>query len=175
MSEERVLLGVFGAAHGVRGEVRVKSYTADPSAIASYRPLNGEDGEAIDIVSARPLKDDMLVVRVKGVGDRSAAERLNGRRIYAPRAALGAVEEDEFFHADLIGLVAETADGEALGRVTGVYDFGAGDLLEVAPERGAPRLFPFTKAVVPRVDLAGGRVVIEPPPEVEAGDGRNAG
>lgn len=163
-----VQLGVFGAAHGVRGEVRVKSYTQEPAAIATYGPLTGSDGASYELVSVRPQKD-MLVARVRGISDRNAAERLVNIRLLAPRSVLGEIEdEDEFFHADLIGLPALTPTGEALGRIVAVHDFGAGDLLEVAPEVGRSVYYPFTKAVVPIVDIKGGRVVIDPP--VETGD-----
>jgi 16S rRNA processing protein RimM len=171
MSGRLVALGVFGAPHGVRGEVRLKSFTAEPMAIAGFRPLLAVDGRRFDIAAARPLKDDMLVVKVDGVADRDAAARLTNLTLHVPREALGqAGEEDEFFHADLVGLAAETADGEALGRVVALLDFGAGDLIEIAPAGGGPsRLYPFTKAVVPLVDLAGGRLVLVPPIETEAG------
>ena len=161
-------MGVFGAAHGIRGEIRLKSYTGDPMAIAAYGPLTSEDGRRFEIASARLLKDDMLVVRVKGVGDRDAAERLTNIRLFAPRTVLGAAEDGEFFHADLVGLEAVTAEGTRLGTVTGLYDFGAGDLLEVMPDGGGkPVLYPFTKVVVPVVDVAAGRIVLAPPAEIE--------
>jgi 16S rRNA processing protein RimM len=165
-----VLLGVFGAAHGVRGEVRLKSYTADPAAIASYGPLTNEAGRVFELLAVRPLRDDMLVARVKGISDRTQAEALTNVRLYVPRARLGqaAEDEDEFFHADLIGLKAETADGAPFGIVTALLDFGAGDLLEIQPAAGGPSvLLPFTKAVVPVVDVPGGRVVVAPPAEIE--------
>jgi 16S rRNA processing protein RimM len=167
MKSRPVLLGVFGAAHGVKGELRLKSYTADPLAIASYAPLTGEDGRAIVIRSARPLKGDMLVVSIDGVSDRGAAEALTNRHVYAPREALGtAGEEDEFFHADLIGLAAVTAEGSPFGRVVAVHEFGAGDILEIAPEGGGPALLlPFSKAVVPTIDVAAGHLVVLPPAE----------
>jgi len=175
MSPRRVLLGVFGAAHGVKGEVRLKSYTADPLAIATYGPLTDEDGRSIDIRSARPLKGDMLVVSLKGVGDRTAAEALTNRQIYAPRDALGAADEqDEFFHADLIGLAAVTTDGAAFGLVLAIHAFGASDILEIAPEGGGPtRLLPFTKAVIPSVDLTAGRIVVVPPTEIGEAEPRD--
>lgn len=163
-----VQLGVFGAAHGVRGEVRLKSYTQDPAAIATYGPLTGSDGVTYELVTVRPQKD-MLVARVRGISDRNAAERLVNIRLLAPRAVLGEAEdEDEFFHADLIGLAAETPAGDPLGRVVALHDFGAGDLLEVALESGRTVYYPFTKAAVPVVDIKGGRIVIEPP--VETGE-----
>ena len=175
MSDRLVLLGVFGAAHGVRGEVRLKSYTADPLAIASYGLLTGEDGRPVEIRGARLLKGDMLVVSVKGVGDRNAAEALTNQRLYAPRGALGvAEEEDEFFHADLIGLGAVTVEGAPFGRVVAMHAFGAGDILEIAPEDGGPTLLlPFTKAVVPEIDLVQGRLVVVPPGETGEAEGRD--
>ncbi|MFN8830583.1 MAG: ribosome maturation factor RimM [Labrys sp. (in: a-proteobacteria)] len=162
-----VLLGVFGAPHGVRGEIRLKSYTADPLAITDYGPLTGSDGRSYTLTAARPQKD-MLIVRVAGIGDRTAAERLVNIRLSAPRERLGTVDEDEdeFFHADLVGLLARTPDGTLLGRVIAIPNFGAGDLLEVAPETGRSLLFPFTKAVVPVIDIAGGALTVVPPVEV---------
>lgn len=165
-----VLLGVFGAAHGVRGEVRLKSHTGDPAAIAGYGPLRTEAGRVFELVSVRPLKDDMLVARVKGISDRTAAEALTNLRLHVERAVLGEAdaEEDEFFHADLIGLTAETADGNAFGTVLALFDFGAGGLLEIKPSDGGRSLFlPFTKAAVPVVDVRGGRLVVVPPAEIE--------
>jgi 16S rRNA processing protein RimM len=166
MSGLPILLGVFGAAHGVRGELRLKSYTADPMAIARYGPLTAEDGRVFELRAARPYKADMLIVSVKGVDDRDAAERLVNLELHAPRQALGSTGEDEFFHADLIGLTAVAEDGASIGRVVALHDFGAGDILEVAPGGGgATRYYPFTKAVVPRIDLGAGRLVLVPPAE----------
>jgi len=175
MSAKLVLLGVFGAAHGVKGELRLKSFTADPLAIASYRPLTGEGGRPIELRAARRLKADMLVVSVKGISDRTAAEALTNQRLYAPREALAKVEEeDTFLHADLIGLAAVSAEDALLGRVVAIHDFGAGDILEIAPEGGGPtRLLPFTKAVVPSVDVAAGRLVVVPPTEVDEAEHRD--
>jgi 16S rRNA processing protein RimM len=161
-----VQIGVIGAAHGVRGELRVKSFTQDPASIASYGTLTSADGaRAFRIVSLRPLKDDMVVARFDGVGSREAAEALTGVGLFASRDALPPTEaEDDFYHADLIGLRAERLDGTLLGEVTAVQNFGADDLIEVrlAGERRAV-LLPFTKSVVPVVDVAGGRVVVDPP------------
>lgn len=175
-----VLLGVFGAPHGVRGEARLKSYTADPLAIADYGPLTGSDGRTYTLTSARQQKD-MLIVRVAGINDRTAAERLVNIRLSAPRHVLGPVDEekDEYFHADLVGLMACLQDGTPIGRVIAIPNFGAGDLVEVAPETGRSLLFPFTKAVVPTIDLAAGTLTVIPPVEVgekepdEAGAGRS--
>ena len=166
-----VLVGIFGAPVGLKGEVRLKSYTGDPEAIAGYGPLRTADGRQFELVSVRPQKD-MLVARVKGVADRTAAERLVNTRLFVTREALGQTEdEDEFFHADLIGLDAVTPDGERLGSVQALYNFGAGDMIEIMPPSGGKSFFlPFTKAVVPAVDLAARRMTVIPPEETETGE-----
>lgn len=164
---DRVVVAQFGAAHGVRGEVRLKSFTEDPMSLASYSPLKSRDGRAFVIVSARPAAGttpDMLVVRVEGVATRDMAETLNGLELLMPRDRLPATEADEFYHDDLIGLDVRMRDGNEAGTVVAVRNFGAGDLIEVAPGRGPTFLVPFTRAVVPEVDIAGGRLVIDPPP-----------
>jgi 16S rRNA processing protein RimM len=164
-----VLLGRFGAPHGLQGEIRLQSFAADPLAIAAYGPLRDRGGARRFVLSrVRAHGKDMLVARVEGVTSRDAAERLKGVELYAARESLPEPEEDEFYLADLIGLRAETAEGAPLGVVVAVRNFGAGDILEVAPESGETALYPFTKAVAPTVDVKGGRIVIAPPPEVEA-------
>lgn len=172
MDSDLILVGVFGAPHGVRGELRLKSYTGDPRAIADYAPLTDASGRTTYLLtSARLVKDDILVVRVKGVEDRDAAAKLTNQRLHVPRSALPPTEEeDKFYHADLIGLRVETQDGALLGTVGAVLDFGAGDILEIKPaDGGKPLMLPFTKAVVPVIDLKGGRLVADPPAETEAG------
>ena len=166
---EFVLLGRFGAPHGVRGEIRLQSFTADPLSIAGYGPLFDKSGaQKFVLTHLRPQGKDMLVARVEGVSDRGTAEKLGRIELFAPRANLPQTEEDEFYLADLEGLRAETADGSLLGQVLALRNFGAGDILEVRPAQGGETLlFPFTKAVVPVVDIAGGRVVIAPPIEIE--------
>lgn len=177
MPQDRILVGVFGAPHGVRGEVRLKSFTGDPMAIADYPRLTDESGaRAFKLVSARPVKDDMLVVRVEGVNDRTAAEKLTNITLAIAREDLPPADEEEFYHADLLGLRAETREGALIGKIAAVLNFGAGDILDVRPEEGDSLLLPFTKKVVPVVDIAGGRVVVEPPDEIvvredEAGEG----
>jgi 16S rRNA processing protein RimM len=163
---ERVLLAAIGAPHGVKGEVRVKSFAAEPQALADYGPLLDDDGRSFEIERLRPGKT-VLVVKFRGIDDRDAAAALNGTLLHIARDRLPAAEPDEFYHADLIGLAAETETGDPLGTVTAVLNFGAGDLLEIAPSRGAPLLVPFTKATVPRVDLDAKRIVVAPPPETE--------
>jgi len=170
-----ILLGIVGAPHGVRGEVRVKSYTADPLDLRAYGPLWSAEGRRFDIVSLRPAKE-VVVVRFAGIDDRTAAEALNGVRLHVDRDRLPPPEDDDdFLQADLIGLAAETAAGEALGRVIAVHNFGAGDTLEVQPPRGPSVYYPFTRAVVPTVDIAGGRLIVVPPEEVEGEAGRDGG
>jgi 16S rRNA processing protein RimM len=175
---ETILVARVGAAHGLAGEVRVKPLTADPMAIVGYRELTTAQGAHLLVEKARPAagsSPDMLVVRFAGIDRREAAEALNGLDLYIGRAALPAPDADEYYHADLIGLAAVTAEGEALGTITGVENYGAGDLLAIAPRRGDPFLLPFTRAYVPEVDLAGRRVVVAPPPgliEEPAEEGR---
>jgi 16S rRNA processing protein RimM len=162
-------MGVFGAPQGVRGEVRVKSLTGDPSAIGAYGPLTDKDrGRRFVFESLRPLKGDMLVARVAGVSTRMAAEALKGVEIFARRDQLPPPSEDEFYYEDLVGLEAVSAAGSPLGRVVSLMNYGAGDLLEIAPaKRGETLLLPFTRRVAPRIDFDAGRIVIEPPREVE--------
>jgi 16S rRNA processing protein RimM len=160
-AEKPILVGVIGAPHGIRGEVRVKSYTATPGAIASYRPLMTEDGRrSLVMLGLRPVKDDMVVARFDGVTTREAAAALTNTRLYVDRAVLPQPDEEEFYHADLVGLRAESAEGVLIGRIASLANYGAGDLLEIQPEAGETILVPFTKAFVPVVDLAGGRVII---------------
>jgi 16S rRNA processing protein RimM len=161
---DRVCVAQIGAPHGVRGEVRLWVFTEDPAAIAQYGPLRSEDGRSFELQAVRPGKDH-LVARLKGVGDRNAAEALTNVKLYVDRDLLPATgDADTFYHADLVGLAAVSAEGEQLGRVVGLHNFGAGDLLELQPGAGAATVMvPFTRACVPVVDVAGGRVVIDAP------------
>jgi 16S rRNA processing protein RimM len=164
--EDQVVVARIGAAHGIKGEVRVTSYTADPADLDRYAPLMAADGRTFAVASARPAGNapNVLVVRFEGIVDRTQAETLNGIELSVPRAAFGEAAADEFFHSDLIGLSAVTPEGNALGTVIAVQNYGAGDLLEIAPLRGNTILVPFTQAAVPEVDIAGGRLVVDPPP-----------
>ena len=171
-----MLLGEFGRAHGLKGEVRLKSHTGDPLAIGRYGPLTGHDGRTIVLAALRRAPGevpDMLVVRVEGVSDRDGAEALNRLRLHAPRDKLGEADEDEFFLADLIGLAACDEAGGPIGTVVSVPNYGGGDLLEIAPPSGESFFVPFTKACVPRVEIAVRRLVIaaaavDDPPDAEA-------
>jgi 16S rRNA processing protein RimM len=158
-------MAVVGAPHGVRGAVRIKSFTDEPEAVAGYGALEDESGaKRFTLRVIGTVKGDgMVIAAVSGIADRDQAEALRGLRLYAPRAALPPPGDDEFYHADLIGLAAMLEDGERLGKVVAVHDFGAGDMLEIARAKGQPVLVPFTRAAVPVVDIAGGRVVIDPP------------
>jgi 16S rRNA processing protein RimM len=160
----RVCVGRIGAAHGTRGEVKLWSFTADPMAIKDYGALASEDGtRTFTIETLRPGKD-FLVARLAGVADRTAAEKLGNLDLYIARDCLPPAEADEFYHADLIGLTAIGPDGRELGTVIAVHNFGASDLIEMRPTQGgATVMLPFTKAIVPVVDIAGGRIVVDPP------------
>ena len=173
-----VRVGRIGAAHGIKGDVRLVSFTADPKAIGRYGPLQDESGtRRFEIEALRPVKDDLFVARFKGIATRDAAEALNNLDLYLPRAALPAAADDEFYHADLIGLRAVDTAGVEQGTVQNVLNFGGGDILEIAPAGGGETLLlPFTKACVPVIDLAQRRVVVVPPAEIEAlPDGEDAG
>jgi 16S rRNA processing protein RimM len=161
---ERICVAQIGGAHGIRGEVKLKSFTADPMAVKDYGPLMSEDGSAtFEIEALRPAKGH-LVARLRGVEDRDAAERLAQLRLFVPRERLPPPAADEFYYVDLIGLVAATADGTEVGTVVAVHDFGAGDILELRPRAGgATIMLPFTDAFVPVVDLAAGRITVAPP------------
>jgi 16S rRNA processing protein RimM len=162
--DARVCLGQIGAAHGVRGEVRLRSFTSDPNAIADYGPLETEDGRVLEIEAMRPARDH-FVARLKGVRDRDAASALTNTRLYVPRERLPQPEEpDEYYHADLIGLAVVDTGGAAIGVVVAIHNFGAGDLIEVRPERGGKtELVPFDATHVPAVDVAAGKIVVDPP------------
>jgi 16S rRNA processing protein RimM len=161
---ERICVAQIGAAHGIKGEVKLWSFTADPAAVADYGPLESEDGTLrFEIETVRQAKDH-LVARLSGVHDRDAAQRLTNVRLFVPRERLPPPAPEEFYHADLIGLRAESRDGTELATIVGIHDFGAGDLLELRPTGASQTvLMPFTDATVPVVDIAGGRIVIDPP------------
>jgi 16S rRNA processing protein RimM len=161
---DRVCVAQIGAAHGVRGEVRLRSFTEQPESVASFGPLESEDGkQRFEIEALRPARDH-FVARIKGVADRNAAERLTNIKLYVPRDRLPEIDDaDTFYHADLIGLAAVTEGGAPLGKVTAVHNFGAGDLIEILPEGGGEALLvPFTDANVPAINLEARRIVVVP-------------
>lgn len=167
MSANLLLVGRVAGAFGVKGEVRITAFTADPMALVGYRDLRREDGATgLTLTGGRPTKGG-IIVRAKEVETREQAEALRGLRLYIPRDILPEPEEDEFYVTDLIGLAVETADGEPLGRVKEVRDFGAGDILEIQPQTGASWYLPFTREAVPEVRIAQGKVIAVKPDEVE--------
>ena len=162
---ERICVAQIGAAHGVRGEVKLRSFTQDPAAFNSYGPLESEDGKRrFEIETLRPAKDH-FVARIAGVADRDAAAKLANMKLYVPRDRLPPVEDDDtYYHSDLIGLAVVTADGAALGTVKAVLNYGAGDIIEIATADGTtPLMVPFTSAAVPTVDIEAKRIVVVPP------------
>jgi 16S rRNA processing protein RimM len=163
----QICIARIGAAHGVRGAVKLWTFTEDPLAVKAYGPLVTKDGaRSFEVATAREAKGH-LVATLKGIATREDAERLNGLELYIAREKLPATDDNEYYHADLIGLAAVTPANEPLGRVTAIHNFGAGDIIEIAPPGGATLLLPFTHAVVPSVDLKAGHVVIELPDEIE--------
>ena len=171
----RICIARIGAAHGVRGKVRLWTFTEDPLAVLHYGPLVTKDGaRSFEVTQAREAKTH-LVATLKGIASREDAERLNGVELFIARDKLPATDQDEYYHADLIGLSAVTSANEPIGRVIAIHNFGAGDIIEIAPQEGATMLLPFTNAVVPKVDLKAGRVVIELPGEIEGDEPTDAG
>ena len=156
-------MGEIGRPQGLQGEVRIRSFTAEPGAIAAYGPLEDEAGTRLfEIESLRVAK--ALTARLKGVESRGQAEALTGTKLYVPRSRLPAREEDEWYHSDLIDLAALDPDGATIGTVIAVHNFGAGDLLEIRPASGAATvLMPFTRETVPEVDVEGGWLKVVPP------------
>jgi 16S rRNA processing protein RimM len=165
--KRRICVGQIGAAHGVRGEVRLRSFTAEPEAIARYGPLETEDGRALVIEAMRPAKDH-FVAKLAGVRDRDAARKLASVKLYVPRERLPEpVAADEFYHADLIGLAVVDRAGAPIGTVVAIHNFGAGDLLEIRPSAGGnTELVPFNDTHVPEVDIAARRIVVDQPDSV---------
>lgn len=161
--ENPVLMAVIGAAQGLRGEVRVRAYTGDPMSLGEYGNLHSLDGRVFEILEIREGKN-VAIVRFRGVNDRNAAEALNGLELYIDRDALPdeELDDDEFYYADLEGLDVHDAEGNHYGAVTGIYDFGAGDLLELKGPGKRPVLIPFSEAAVLEIDLEGGKILVDP-------------
>ncbi len=171
MTKGRVLLGVVAAPHGVRGLVRIRSFTEDPMAIASYGALSDETGQKQYRVEALSAVKGAVLARIEGVADRTAAEAARGLRLYVERSALPATGEREWYEADLVGLAAVGRDGRDWGKVLAFHDFGAGRAMEVSGGSASRSsvMLPFTDAVVPEIDVEGGKVVVDPPAGVLAG------
>jgi 16S rRNA processing protein RimM len=158
-----ILMATVGAAQGLRGEVRVRSYTSDPTALGDYGKLHTEDGQAFEILELREAKN-VVVVRFRGINDRNAAEALAGLELFVERDNLPdeELDDDEFYYADLEGLEVVDREGKSYGTVSAVHDFGAGDLLEIKGPGRRPALIPFSEAAVLEIDLEGGTVLIDP-------------
>ena len=179
MTADKLCVGVITGAHGIRGNVRVKSFTADPAQLAAYGVLTDERGKATYRMTVTGQAKGQLIAKIEGIADRDAAEALKGTDLYIDRAMLPEAEDGEFYHADLLGLEVQLADGKVHGTVKAVHDFGSGDLLEITLTSGKTEMLPFTSEVVPTVDLADGRIVVELPDEVivppEGSDEREEG
>ena len=165
MAKDRILLGVVAAPHGVRGLVRIRSFTEDPMALAAYGPLSDESGKKEYRVEILSAARDAVLARIEGVADRTAAEALRGLRLYAERRRLPETGEREWYEADLIGLEAIGTDGRDWGKVIAFHDFGAGSVMEVS----GGVMLPFTDEAVPEIDVEGGKVVVDPPAGLLAG------
>ena len=166
----QICIARIGAAHGVRGAVKLWTFTEDPLAVLHYGPLATKDGARQFVVTHAREAKDHLVATLQGIATRDDAERLNGVELYIARDKLPATDEGEYYHADLIGLAAVSTADEPIGRVIAIHNFGAGDIIEIAPPLGSTLLLTFTNAVVPTVDLPDGRVVIELPEEIDGDD-----
>ncbi len=163
MTDKRICVGAIAGAFGVKGEVRLKSFCADPEDIATYGPLETEDGARTFPVTLTGTTKNGLTARLSGISNKEAAEKLKGTRLYVDRSLLPDPGEDEFYHSDLLGLLVVDTGGAELGKVKAVLNHGASDLLEIAPPQGKPFLLPFTKDIVPTVDVAARRIVADPP------------
>jgi 16S rRNA processing protein RimM len=177
MVTKLICVGVLTGARGLRGEVRIKSFTGAAADIAAYGPLTDEGGERKFRLRVSGLVKDHVVARIEGVDDRDAALALKGTRLYLEREALPEAPRDEYYHADLIGLRAMRMDGsggpgEVVGTVSAVHDFGAGAILEIECASGEPIMVPFNRAAVPEVDLAAGSLIIDPPASIDDEIGR---
>ncbi|RAI04531.1 16S rRNA processing protein RimM [Acuticoccus sediminis] len=174
-----IVMATIGAPHGVRGAVKLTVFSEDPLSLRRYNPFQTADGRAVKLTSVKAI-GKAIVATIEGIDDRNAAEPLRGTELFVPRTRLPRPDEDEFYHVDLIGLEARLRDGTVLGTIRGVFDFGAGDLLDIVG--GKPLIVPFTREVVPEVDIAGGFVTVvaipgllddgtEPPADAGVGDG----
>jgi 16S rRNA processing protein RimM len=173
MADKLILVARVAGAFGVKGEVRISTYTENPLAVLNYRSLLREDGQpALTLLSGRSFKGG-VIARAKEIDTKEQADRLRGLKLFIERAALPPPDEDEFYLADLIGVQAVAPDGAALGTVKALQDFGAGDLLEIDPGPGRPSWYlPFTRECVPDIDLAAGRLTAVRPPETADRDHR---
>jgi 16S rRNA processing protein RimM len=172
MKPHLIQLGEFGRAVGLKGEIRLKSLTGDPVAIADYGPLQSEDGRRFTILDGRFVGENMIVAKVAEIKTREAAEAVNRLKLYIDRAALPDADEEEFYYADLIGLSVEDETGKPVGKVKSLFNHGAGDFLEITQTMGPVLTIPFTKKAVPLVDVKGGRVVMAAAPLSHSEEGQ---
>jgi len=167
--ERKVCIGVIAGPHGVKGQVRLKSFTADPGDVAAYGPVTDAAGaRRFGGIEITGTARNVLIARIAGVKDRTAAEALRGVELYVDRDRLPEAEEDEFYHADLIGLPVRKTGGEAFGTVVALHNYGAGDVIEIRGADGGIEFLPFNKEVVPEIDIENGFLVVEPPAETYA-------
>lgn len=159
--EEKICLGAVVGVHGIRGEVKVKAFTEDERSLAKYGVVRNEDGTREFDLKIVGRSKELLRIKIKGVEDRNTAETLIGTGFYIERSRLPEPEEDEFYHADLIGLEARGADGEKIGTVNALYNFGAGDLIELKTADGSLEMLPFTRQYVPTIDVKNGFIIVE--------------
>jgi 16S rRNA processing protein RimM len=163
-----VLLGVVIGAQGLKGEVKVKTFTEAPQTLGAYGTLHAKDGRAFTVETLRAHKPDEAVARFREIADRAAAESLKGTELFVSRDALPAPDAEEFYHTDLVGLRAEDTEGRAIGAVRAIHNFGAGTVIEIVRDDGDEVFLPFTREVAREIDLANGRIVIAAPQEIEA-------
>lgn len=163
-----VCIAAVAAAHGVRGGMRLRCFTAEPESVAAYGPVHDEAGNELFSLELMGRAKGGVIARARGITSREAAEALRGKRLYVPRERLPEPDADEFYHEDLVGLAAVSPDGAPAGHVSAVYDFGAGDLIEITAEDGQKVVLPFTREIVPEIDLGGRRLVVELPAEPDA-------
>lgn len=160
---QKVLMAKIGAAHGIRGEVRVKPFGDDPLSFADYGVLTSKDGARLFEVERARVQKTVVITKFRDVTDRNQAEELNGVELFIDRDQLPEPDEDEYYYSDLNGLAVVDQDGNSLGKIIAVQDFGAGDLLEIRPSRGRTFYIPFTKDFVPEVSVSSGRVMAHLP------------
>jgi 16S rRNA processing protein RimM len=165
--DDAVLLAAVLSAHGLKGEVKLKLFTENAEALRSYGVLTTNDGREIELTSSRAAKGDEIVAQFKGFSDRDGAESLKGQRLFVPRSVLPPPEEEEFYHADLIGLRAKRENGSLLGSVVAIHNFGAGDVIEIVDQNSISHFISFTREAVPLVDLEQKRIIVAMPLDEE--------
>lgn len=165
-----ILLAAIVGAQGLKGQVKVKLFTATAEGLARYRVLTDRNGKRFDVTAVRPSKEGEAVMSLSGIEDRDQAEALKGTELFVSRDQLPATAEEEFYHADLIGLEAQDQEGRMLGKVAAIHNYGAGDVVEITRPDGDNVLLAFTRETVPLIDIAGGRIVVAVPEDDEGGD-----